>query len=207
MNKNAGYKVAGDSKRKNEVKKYFKMPSQPNIKGRSSSITNAFVCSIIPVIEPNAKDIEKALETLGMDKEHVACAYCGDPYTEWDHFHPLVKDKKPTGYISEINNLVPACGKCNQSKGNKNWKDWMISDAKLSPKTRGIKDLSERMSKLERYEKTHPCKKYDFERIAGEDLWKLYMEKQEMLHEMMDDSQRFVNTVKEVIEHEIKEGA
>jgi hypothetical protein len=30
----------------------------------------------------------------------------------------LVEEKEPIGYISEIRNLVPVCGKCNQSKGN-----------------------------------------------------------------------------------------
>jgi endonuclease I len=49
-----------------------------------------------------------------------------------------VLKKKPTGYISEIHNLVPACGKCNQSKGNKEWRQWMLSDATLSPKTKGF---------------------------------------------------------------------
>ena len=48
-----------------------------------------------------------------------------------DHLRPLVKDKEPTGYISEIHNLVPSCGKCNQSKGNKEWKAWMRRDPRF----------------------------------------------------------------------------
>jgi endonuclease I len=58
---------------------------------------------------------------------------------------PLVVDKKPTGYISEIQNLVPSCGKCNQSKGNKNWKLWITSEAKLSPASRGISNIENRI--------------------------------------------------------------
>jgi len=38
----------------------------------------------------------------------LQCSYCGTPATEWDHLRPLVMNKKPTGYISEIHNLVPA---------------------------------------------------------------------------------------------------
>lgn len=121
------------------------MPAPVKITGRTSSITNAFVNGIIPVIEPTDEEIDDVLKTLGMNRKHVTCAYCGNPYTEWDHFRPLVKDKRPTGYISEIHNLVPACGKCNQSKGNKHWKTWMLSGAALSPYSRQIPDLEYRI--------------------------------------------------------------
>ncbi len=103
---------------------HFKMPKPVKISGRSSSITNSFVNAIIPVIVPTEPEVAKALEILGMGDRPV-CSYCGDPFTEWDHLRPLIVDKKPTGYISEIHNLVPACGKCNQSKGNKHWRTWM----------------------------------------------------------------------------------
>ena len=95
----------------------------------------SYINSIVPSIEPTEEQIAESLSILGMDQSGFGCSYCGDPATEWDHFRPLVKDKKPTGYISEIHNLVPACGKCNQSKGNKDWKTWMLSDANLSPKS------------------------------------------------------------------------
>ena len=97
------------------------MPTPVKIMGRTSSITNSFVNSIIPVIEPTEQQIKRALRILEIDPQSVVCAYCGDRSTEWDHLNPLVSNKQPTGYISEIANLVPACGKCNQSKGNKPW--------------------------------------------------------------------------------------
>jgi 5-methylcytosine-specific restriction endonuclease McrA len=110
----------------------FKMPTQMKITGRSSSITNAFVNSIIPIVAPTNYQIKKALKILGMSYTNFECSYCGSAASEWDHLRPLVVNKRPTGYISEIYNLVPACGKCNQSKGNKPWADWIVSDAKLS---------------------------------------------------------------------------
>lgn len=64
------------------MKKIFRMPTPVKITGRTSSITNAFVNGIIPVIEPTEEEIESALKTLGMDKDHIVCAYCGNPYTE-----------------------------------------------------------------------------------------------------------------------------
>jgi len=119
----------------------FRMPTPVRITGRTSSITNSFVNGIIPCIVPTEAEIRKVLEVLGMNEQTIRCAYCGDTYTEWDHFHPLIRNKRQTGYISEIHNLVPACGKCNQSKGNSYWKEWILGYARLSPKTRNKENL------------------------------------------------------------------
>lgn len=95
------------------------------------------------------------------------CVYCGNPYTEWDHFRPLGKNKMPTGYISEIHNLVPSCGKCNQSKGNINWKTWMLGNAPLSPHSLQIPDIEYRIAKLEEFEQHYTPIRLDFEKIVG----------------------------------------
>lgn len=178
------------------MKRIFKMPTPMKIVGRTSSITNAFVNGIIPVIEPTDEEIEDALFTLGMNKESIRCSYCGDKYTEWDHFHPLIINKLPTGYISEIHNLVPACGKCNQSKGNKNWKKWMLSDASLSPKTRQIPDLDKKIKKLEDYESKYKPIIIDFENIVGKEKWAMHWENCEKLHKMMQESQKLSDEIK-----------
>ena len=148
----------------------FRMPTPMKITGRSSSITNAFINSIIPVVPPSAEEVKHALDILEMTPETFQCAYCGSVASEWDHLRPLVKDKKPTGYISEIHNLVPSCGKCNQSKGNKEWKTWMLSNARLSPTARGIKDTPERVKRLEAYERSKAPTKMDFAAIVGQDV-------------------------------------
>lgn len=181
------------------MKKVFRMPAPVKIAGRTSSITNAFVNGIIPVIEPTDEEIDDVLKTLGMNREHVTCAYCGDPYTEWDHFRPLVKDKRPTGYISEIHNLVPACGKCNQSKGNKHWKTWMLSGAALSPYSRQIPDLEYRIKKLEEFESRYSPIKLDFEKIVGPEAWKQHWDNCLKLHSLMQESQRHSDKIKELI--------
>ncbi len=110
-------------------------------------------------------------------------------------------NKSPTGYISEIHNLVPACGKCNQSKGNKEWRKWINSDASLSPKTRGIKDIEERVKRLEEYEKTFTPKKIDFEELVGKDLWEKHWDNHKKLLEMMEVCQETSDTIqKKIIE-------
>lgn len=63
----------------------FRMPSVQTMVSRKSSITNAFVNALIPVVEPTPAEIAEALEILSMSLDAVACAYCGDRATEWDH--------------------------------------------------------------------------------------------------------------------------
>ena len=168
----------------------FKMPKQMKITGRSSSITNAFVSSIIPTIQPTEEEILEALNILKMNKNNFQFAYCGDIASEWDHLRPLVLDKKPTGYISEIKNLVPSCGKCNQSKGNKHWKKWIESDASLSPKSKGIKDLKSRIKCLEKYEKWGTPIKIDFKKNVKKEDWSKHWQNCNDLQKAMKDSQK-----------------
>src|SRR5688572_33120377 len=125
----------------------FDLPSPGSIKGRSSSITAAFIQAIVPVIEPTDAEVVEALSVLGMKPGTCVCAYCGDPRTEWDHFRPLVSGQRPTGFITEIANMVPACGKCNQSKGGKPWRQWMTSKAKRSPTSREVNDLDGKIAR------------------------------------------------------------
>jgi hypothetical protein len=152
----------------------FRMPSVQTMVSRKSSITNAFVNAIIPVFPPSRDEIETALDILGMAADNVRCAYCGDASTEWDHLRPLVQKRRPTGFVSEIANLVPACGKCNQSKGNKPWRDWMLSSARLSPTARRLADVKSKIARLESYERWRPPIQVDFETILGHEAWEEY---------------------------------
>lgn len=183
----------------------FRMPTPMKITGRSSSITNAFINSIIPVVLPSAEKVKQALEILGMTPETFQCAYCGDVASEWDHLRPLVKDKKPTGYISEIYNLVPSCGKCNQSKGNKEWKTWMLSTARLSPAARGIKDIPERVKRLEAYVNSKAPTKMDFEAIVGSKIWEQLQNNLARVQSLMRESQELATKINTEVANAYKE--
>ncbi len=158
-------------KRRGKRTRLCQLPSPGNIAGRSSSITNAFFNSIIPIHEPTEDEEMEALRILGMDADDVRCAYCGDKSTEWDHLRPIITHQRPTGYITEIANLVPACEKCNQSKGKSEWRQWMISSARLSPTSRGISDIEGRMERLARYSTWLPATKVDFDQIVSPEQW------------------------------------
>jgi hypothetical protein len=177
----------------------FRMPTPMKITGRSSSITNAFINSIIPVIPPTEDQVKEALSILEMTPETIACSYCGASASEWDHLRPLVLNKKPTGYISEIHNLVPACGKCNQSKGNKPWRQWMFSDATLSPKTKGVSDIEERAKRLDAYENWCPPTQLDFEAIVGNEVWAIHQHNLEQVQQLMRQSQELAEEIKRTV--------
>ncbi|GLS84314.1 HNH endonuclease [Paraferrimonas haliotis] len=187
-----------------EYLQLFKMPKPMKITGRSSSITNSFINSIIPVVVPTNEEVKEALNILGMALEKFECSYCGATATEWDHLRPLVLNKKPTGYISEIHNLVPSCGKCNQSKGNKPWHSWILSDAKLSPKTRGIADLDKRIEALQKYEKWQTPTKLDFETLAGTEKWQQHWKNWETVQETMKQAQVLASEINTIVAQSYK---
>jgi hypothetical protein len=173
----------------------FAMPKPVRIAGRSSSITNSFVNGIIPVVPPTLEQVDEALRILGMDTI-VVCAYCGDPASEWDHLRPLVVGKQPTGYISEIHNLVPACGKCNQSKGNKPWRTWMFSAARLSPETRGVAGLGAKADRLAAYEEWETPTLVDFASVVGEQLWDEHWRNHEAILRAMRDAESTADLIR-----------
>lgn len=184
----------------------FRMPSLQTMVSRKSSITNAFVCSLIPVVLPTAEEIEESLEILGMKAEDVRCAYCGDKSSEWDHLRPLVLKRRPTGFISEIANLVPACGKCNQSKGNQPWRDWMLGPARFSPTGRGCSGIPDRVTRLERYEAWKSPIVVDFASSISPDEWEGYWCACEAVNENLRKAQEIANALRLRVLAGVKKG-
>ena len=176
------------------------LPSPGNIAGRSSSITNAFFNAIIPIHEPTDEEALEALRLLKMDPNDVRCAYCGDKSTEWDHLRPLIVGQKPTGYITEIANLVPACGKCNQSKGNSDWRNWMLSTARLSPTTRGKTDIAERIENLTIFSTWKPATKINFELVLDTEIWDQHVANWRKVLGLLQESQLLAKEIRDRIE-------
>lgn len=187
------------------IQRAFRMPSVQTPASRKSSITNAFVNAVIPVVVPSVDQIAEALQILHIDPADVRCAYCGDKSTEWDHLRPLVLQRRPTGYISEISNLVPACGKCNQSKGNKPWREWMLSTkGQWSPTRRGIRDVEIRIQRLEAYERWREPTRIDFARIVGSEGWEHYWSLCDSVIHEMRECQLVANKIRERVRQAIE---
>ena len=165
----------------------FRMPGGFAITGRTTSIRNVFVAAIIPTVRPSVDEIRKVLEILELDPRDLRCSYCGDLASEWDHLRSLVKEGRPTGYPSSIRNLVPACGKCNQSKGSRDWKEWMLGAAPRSPSVRGVANIQERIARLERFESWSNCVPLNIKDLVSPKLWDEYYALQdEILRKMRD---------------------
>jgi hypothetical protein len=188
-----------DTSLQRALKAAFKMPAVQTLVSRKSSITNAFVSAIIPVVVPSWDEIHEAIRILELDPHDLRCAYCGDKASEWDHLRPLVIRRRPTGYISEIANLVPSCGKCNQSKGNKDWRSWMLSGAKLSPTGRGVAGINARIQRLDSFVNWRVAAIVDFQQMVGDDCWTAYWQSCERLVEQMIECQREADALKERI--------
>jgi 5-methylcytosine-specific restriction endonuclease McrA len=182
----------------------FWMPSIQTMVSRKSSITNAFVNALLPNTPPTAEEIELALQILKMEPTNLRCSYCGDKASEWDHLRPIVVNLRPTGYISEIANLVPACGKCNQSKRNATWRDWMLSSASLSPTGRGLKNVLELMARLEENERWKSPTKLDFEQILGKETWQKYWAMWDAINIELRTCQEFADDLRDKISKAIK---
>ena len=169
------------------VLKVLKLPTVVTINSRISSINNAFVNGIIPVLKPSPAQIKNLLDQLELSDNDVRCAYCGAPANQWDHINPIICDKAPTGYITEIDNLIPCCQMCNSSKGGKNWHEWITSDAERSPKSRHIANLAHKIKLIEQYiAQTHPHR-IDMEDMVGIELWKTHWENRDKLVALMKE--------------------
>ena len=115
------------------------MPTKSNLKGRSSTISNAYAISITPYIVPTSEEVENSYAALQIQSGQ--CAYCLGEGTGKDHLKPLVRNGMPTGYITSIQNLVPCCSACNSSKGAKEFRLWYLSDENINRlKAKGLDD-------------------------------------------------------------------
>ena len=134
-----------------------------------------------------------------MALDRIECAYCGDKFTDWDHLRPLVRNERPTGFINEIRNRVPACGPCNQSKSGSEWRRWIEGDAKKSPKSRQIKDLNIRIRRLEAFERWGSIKPLDLSRFVDPQIWQKHWSRLEDIHKKMRAAQEGAEIIRQII--------
>jgi hypothetical protein len=160
------------------------------ITSRTSSVTNGFVQAIIPCFLPTDEESATALAVLGVDPDNPTCVYCGAPATDWDHLRPLVKGKRPTGYFTGVQNLVPACGPCNQSKGGQEWRIWIKGSANGCPKARGIADLQLRIAALEAFEAWSAHDRIAMRELVGAEVWDDYWARLQAIEDLMHAAQR-----------------
>ncbi|MDZ3830748.1 MAG: HNH endonuclease signature motif containing protein [Sphingopyxis sp.] len=158
------------------------------IRSRETSVTNAFVQSILPDSRPDPEEERAVLAFFGQRTEQRLCVYCGAPGGTWDHLYAYVKDKRPSGYINSAWNRVPACSDCNSAKGSKHWRDFLRSGSKKSPRGRGCVDMEERIAKLEAFEGLGRLRALDIEALAPADIWESYWRKRDAIEAMLKEA-------------------
>lgn len=172
----------------------FPMPSNSNLQNRISTINNSFVQSIIPRIsEKDQVKLKKYYEELGIEQNQ--CVYClKKGKVTGDHLHPLIKDKMPTGYITDINNIVPCCPDCNSSKGGKEFIDWYKSDCNVKRLNNfGISDeqINQRYKIIVNYINNHHQEPLNLKDVFGEDDWNEFNKIKNQLEEKLKECKEF----------------
>lgn len=184
--------------------KKYKMPTKSNLKGRSSTISNAFAMSITPYIYPTEEEVE--LLNRSLDIEDGQCVYCLGEGNGRDHLKPLVRNSMPTGYITDIHNLVPCCQACNSSKGAKTFNDWYLSPYNIKRlKNKGMTDsqIEHRYELITKYESKIP-KPLDYESLVGKELWDEYNARRINLIEQLNENQEFCDELYKLIMEKYK---
>jgi hypothetical protein len=177
----------------------YKMPTKSNLKGRSSTISNAYAISVTPYIIPTNKEVENSYAALQIQEGQ--CAYCLGEGTGKDHLKPLVRNGMPTGYTTSIENLVPCCSACNSSKGAKEFRQWYLSSENIRRlKLKGLDDkkIHERYNILSKYE-DQIGPPLDYEKLVGKELWEEYKIRRKVLIEKLNEEQAFCDKLGEII--------
>jgi hypothetical protein len=109
-----------------------------------------------------------------MTEGNVLCIYCGtDPATRWDHLHPVSK-----GGDSSPGNLVPACGRCDDSKQDRTIEEWAASNAKHRPAASRVAAI---FARIRKYQLTYAYEAQDFEKKLSPEQHAVYMRFRERL--------------------------
>lgn len=123
------------------IKKYLRPSS---IMGRKSTFSSAFASALAPhdIYVPGS--VFAAIRDLDQDPDgELECVYCGAEAATWDHVYNRVVKGDFSGYGHRIRNLVPCCRTCNESKGQRSWREFL--------ETRGLPDKDVRISRMERF--------------------------------------------------------
>jgi len=162
--------------------------------GRTGTVQGAFWKAVSPHDEFDDEQLAKHLATFLREDIDPQCVYCGGEANEWDHLMPSrerdaaqSKRKKFTGFGSLLSNLVPACGKCNHSKGSKRWREWLKGESAHARRARGRPGHKERVRQLAALERRA---RRDYRAPPEETATPLWIEYEKVLKSIADKLRR-----------------
>ncbi len=165
------------------------------VERRKTTINHAFAAAIAPNDEYDELAVRKAIAFLGQDPDApLICVYCKAAAQTWDHVYGTVKNSRFSGHGHRLGNLVPSCKSCNSSKGNKDWRAFLLH---LSAAF-GISDYDrlERESKIRRYleanvySDSEPTNSPDYDR---------YLELKERVLELLTEADQLAKQIRDSI--------
>lgn len=125
----------------------MKLPKAPQrtTPGFSFSIINRALVDCLGKRQFGKDEMAQVLAFF--DTAEPECAFCGSSTVRrWDHLEPVSQ-----GGETVLGNMVPACGRCDDSKQHRPFEQWMTGDAKWSPKSRDVKDIQRRVDRIKAY--------------------------------------------------------
>ncbi len=125
----------------------MQLPSVPQrtTPGFAFSMVDRALLECLATRQFGRAEIAEVLAFFGADPPE--CVYCGShDVRRWDHLVPVKE-----GGETVLGNMVPACARCDDSKGSLHFAAWMKADVPGSPKSRGVADLERRIARIEAY--------------------------------------------------------
>ena len=127
---------------------------------RSTTIRSEYMKLVLGSHGKKLENYEKYYSKKGFDINY--CVYCGEKTANaLDHIFSPTRDKLFTGYTNDIENLLPTCTRCNSSKGNKDWEEWINSKtSKAAIKANNNPGIEERKEKIRKYIRDNNSEKH-----------------------------------------------
>jgi hypothetical protein len=109
----------------------------------------------------------------------ITCVYCDSAEaTRWDHLHPVSQ-----GGDSSPGNLIPACGRCDDSKQDKTIEEWIKSKSKHRPAAGRLEIIH---SRILAYQEQFAYSSMDFDKKLNKDQRAIYLRFREKLDALRD---------------------
>ena len=171
------------------IRKYLR-PS--TISERKSTFANAFASALAPYDTYDHDDVVAAIRDLEQSPDDdLLCVYCGTIAATWDHVFNRVVKGDFSGHGHRIRNLVPCCRTCNESKGQKPWRDFLMA---LNPPDKNL-----RAGRIERFLGSADAKTVSTEAMrhkAGEEL-KCFLEIRTQVFALIAEADRLAGIIRQ----------
>jgi hypothetical protein len=170
------------------IRKYLR-PS--TIIGCKSTFANAFASALAPYDTYDHNLVVAALRDLDQDpNEALDCVYCGQIAATWDHVFNRVVKGDFSGHGHRIRNLVPCCRTCNESKGQKPWREFLEA---LNPPDKDLR--ARRMERFLERADAQTTNNEAMRHVAGEEL-KQFLEIRAQVFDLMAEADRLATIIR-----------